>query len=102
MIVEYIRYAVGPERAEAFEAAYAVAQGSLEASPHCLRYEVARCVEEPGVYVVRIEWDSQEGHLRGFRASPEFRTFFAAVRPFVGDITEMRHYEATAIRGGTA
>ena len=99
MIVEYIRYAVGPDRAQAFEAAYASAQASLAASPHCLGYEVARCVEEPGTYVVRIEWDSREGHLQGVRTSPDFRTFFAAVRPFVGDIAEMRHYEATSVRG---
>lgn len=99
MIVEYIRYKVGPERAAAFEAAYAAARASLDASPHCLRYEVSRCVEDPGTYVVRIEWDSLEGHLRGFRTSPEFRAFFAAVRPFVDDIEEMRHYEPAAIRG---
>jgi len=35
-----------------------------------------------------------EGHEQGFRSSPEFRDFFAAVKPFVGDIDEMRHYEA--------
>lgn len=99
MIVEYLRYEVGPERGASFEAAYAAAQASLDASPHCLRYEVSRCVEDPGTYVVRIEWDSLEGHLRGFRTSPEFRAFFAAVRPFVDDIAEMRHYEPTAIRG---
>lgn len=99
MIVEYIRYEVGPEHAATFEAAYATAQASLDASPHCLRYEVSRCVEDPGTYVVRIEWDSLEGHLRGFRTSPEFRAFFAAVRPFVDHIAEMRHYEPTAIRG---
>src|SRR5262245_20100808 len=34
-------------------------------------------------HVVRIEWDSGEGHLAGFRQSPEFRGFFEAVRPFV-------------------
>ena len=97
MIVEYIRYAIAPEQQDAFEAAYAAAQSALRASPHCLRYEVTRCVEDPTAYVVRIEWDSQEGHLQGFRSSPEFRTFFAAVRPFVGNIEEMRHYEAVGI-----
>ena len=100
MIVEYIRYQVAPERAQAFEDAYAAGQEALAASPHCLRYEVSRCVDEPGTYVVRIEWDSQRGHLQGFRTSPEFRTFFTAVRPFVDDIAEMRHYEPTAIQGG--
>jgi quinol monooxygenase YgiN len=97
MIVEYIRYRIAAEQATAFEDAYRAAGASLDASPHCERYEVARCSEDSSAYVVRIEWDSVEGHMNGFRASPEFRSFFAAVRPFVGQIEEMRHYEiATA------
>ena len=43
--------------------------------------------------MVRIEWDSAEGHMSGFRASPEFKTFFEAVGPFVSDIEEMKHYD---------
>jgi hypothetical protein len=42
--------------------------------------------------VVRIEWDSVEGHERGFRASPRFSEFFTAVQPFFADIEEMKHY----------
>jgi quinol monooxygenase YgiN len=61
----------------------------------CERYEVSRCSEDPTQHVVRIEWDSEEGHLSGFRQSPEFRTFFEAVGPFVHDIEEMRHHEVT-------
>jgi quinol monooxygenase YgiN len=48
------------------------------------------------VYIVRIEWDSAEGHLAGFRTSPEFRSFFAAVRPYVANIEEMHHYDVKA------
>ena len=99
MIVEYVRYTLAPERREAFEAAYGAAQASLAASPHCLAWELTRCSEDPGQYTLRIEWDSSEGHLQGFRRSAEFGAFFAAVRPFVGDIQEMRHYELTAVHG---
>jgi hypothetical protein len=38
--------------------------------------------------------------MGGFRASPEFRTFLAAVGPFVNDIEEMRHYDVTLAGGG--
>jgi quinol monooxygenase YgiN len=95
MIVEYIRYNIDSGRTEAFEQAYRDAADSLEASEHCERYEVSRCTEDPTQHVVRIEWDSEEGHLAGFRRSPEFRSFFEAVGPFVHDIEEMRHYEVT-------
>ena len=99
MIVEYVRYTIPAERRDAFEAGYASAAPSLDASPHCLSYELARCAEDATQYVLRIEWDSAAGHMQGFRGSPEFRRFFAAIRPYVGDIAEMRHYEPTAVRG---
>jgi quinol monooxygenase YgiN len=97
MIVEYIRYTIDAERREAFERAYAAASEPLRASPHCLAYELTRCTEEPSSFVLRIEWDSVDGHMKGFRTSPEFRRFFVEIRPYVGDIAEMRHYERTPV-----
>jgi quinol monooxygenase YgiN len=92
MIVEYIRYKIENERHKEFEDAYEKAEKSLTASPHCLQYELSHSVEEPKSYIIRIEWDSQDGHLKGFRTSPEFKTFFEAVRPFYDKIEEMHHY----------
>jgi quinol monooxygenase YgiN len=104
MIVEYIRYKLSEQPAEfgesfagAFEAAYRAAALSLDASPHCLGYELSRCVEEQSRYILRIEWDSIDGHLTGFRRSPEFSSFFAAIKPYVGQIEEMQHYMLTSV-----
>jgi quinol monooxygenase YgiN len=93
MIVEYIRYRIPEDQGQSFEGAYGSAGDSLAASPHCESYEIARCMEDLTAYTVRIEWDSAEGHMRGFRGSPEFRAFFAAVQPYVDKIEEMRHYD---------
>ena len=97
MVVEYIRYRVPAARHREFEDAYAKAQAALEDSPQCLAYEVSHGIEEPENYVVRIEWDSVEGHEQGFRQSADFGAFFAAVKPFFEQIEEMRHYELTSI-----
>jgi quinol monooxygenase YgiN len=97
MIVEYIRYAIAEADRSAFEAAYGRAQAALTRSPHCLAYELSQCAEDRGAYILRIEWDSADGHLKGFRSSPEFREFLANVRPFIGAIAEMRHYDVTAV-----
>ncbi|RYZ02924.1 MAG: antibiotic biosynthesis monooxygenase [Myxococcales bacterium] len=96
MIVEYIRYEVSD--GEALVRAYEAARAALDASAHCLSYELSRCVEAPEHFILRIEWDSSDGHLRGFRQSPEFASFLAAVRPFIPSISEMRHYEPTEVR----
>jgi hemoglobin len=93
MIVEYTRYKIDEQRRGTFEKAYKKAVEPLAASSHCLAYELSRCTEAPDYYVLRIEWDSEEGHLRGFRSSPEFKSFFSSIQPYVKDIEEMRHYQ---------
>jgi quinol monooxygenase YgiN len=95
MVIEYIRYEVTD--ADALVLAYQEASNALDASPHCLSYELSRCTEEPSWFLLRIEWDSTEGHLQGFRKSPEFARFLQAVRPFLSQIREMRHYERTVV-----
>lgn len=97
MIVEYIRYKIPADMAEQFVSAYAEAGESLHASSHCQGFELSRCVEDPTSFILRIEWDSLEGHMEGFRKSPEFRQFFASIRPYVTHIDEMRHYELTPV-----
>lgn len=97
MIVEYIRYTISADRAEGFQAAYQTASGALDASSHCMGYELSRGVEEREHWILRIDWDSLDGHKQGFRSSPEFRSFLEAVRPYFGDIQEMKHYQATEV-----
>src|SRR5262245_9018733 len=100
MIVEYIRYTIDPERTGEFDDAYGRAGAFLDASPHCLRWEAARRADEPAKQIVRIEWESTEGHLQGFRQSADFKPFVEATRPFFDDIEEMTHYEVTARGAG--
>ena len=97
MVIEYIRYRIAEEQAPAFLQAYRQAQHSLTASAHCLGFELSQCLEEPTRYVLRIEWDSMEGHLEGFRRSGEFRVFLGHVRPFVEWIEEMQYYQVIAL-----
>lgn len=97
MIVEYIRYTVDAARANEFLAAYETASSSLRTSPHCLGYELTQCTEARESFILRILWDSADGHMKGFRGSAEFKPFLAAIRPYIPDIAEMRHYEPTSV-----
>ncbi|CAN5798142.1 MAG: putative quinol monooxygenase [Ilumatobacteraceae bacterium] len=92
MVIEYIRYIVDEDWPVESENAYRRASAVLDADPHCLAYEVAQGMDERGRFIVRIEWDSQEGHEQGFRNSARFAEFFGAVEPFFAQIEEMRHY----------
>ena len=96
MVVEYIRYTVPSAQCGDFEDAYRRACEVLTADPHCLGYEVARGVEEPEHFVVRIEWDSVEGHEQGFRSSPRLVSSSRRCGRF-SQIEEMKHYDVRAV-----
>jgi quinol monooxygenase YgiN len=99
MIVEYIRYVVAPEaRGIELRAAYVLASRQLDAAPECLAYELAQCEEDPKSWILRIEWRSTEEHLRGFRQGPHFPGFLDAIRGFMPEIAEMRHYRVTDVQ----
>ncbi|WP_372348892.1 group II truncated hemoglobin [Streptomyces sp. KL116D] len=97
--VEYIRYRIPQDRSAEFLAAYTRAARFLAASPHCVSYELDRCEEDFEHFILRILWTSTEDHLEGFRKSDLFPGFLAEIRPYVGDIDEMRHYKPTTVRG---
>ncbi|MEO8129749.1 MAG: antibiotic biosynthesis monooxygenase family protein [Bryobacteraceae bacterium] len=98
MTIEYIRYEMPDgELQEKLRASYIEAGKSLQASAHCLGYELTQCEEDATCFVLRIQWDSTEGHLEGFRRSPEFREFYRAIAPYVSNIKEMRHYGLTNV-----
>jgi len=96
--IEYIQYKISKERQKQFELAYERAEKALRTSAHCLNYDLSYCVEKPEHCILRIEWDSLEGHMKGFRSSPEFQVFYGAAKPFFNDIEEMQHYELTHIK----
>lgn len=97
MIIEYIRYDLVAHQPEDLVSAYTAAAGSLRASPECLAFELTQCEEAPRSFVLRIEWQSTAAHLQGFRKGPNFPPFLAAIKPFIGEIAEMRHYVSTSL-----
>jgi quinol monooxygenase YgiN len=97
MINEHIRYRIPADKEAAFVADYAKAGEFLRASPVCQVYELSRCEEEPECFILRILWSSTSDHLNVFRASEAFRGFLPLIRPYMGNIEEMRHYQATEV-----
>jgi quinol monooxygenase YgiN len=97
MTVEYIRYELAAHAPEEFIEAYTIAADALRAAPECLAFELTRCEEAPRSFILRIEWQSTEAHLQGFRKGPNFPSFLAAIKPFIAEIAEMRHYASTPV-----
>ena len=99
MVIEYIRYTVADQaRGEVLQRTYATAAQQLDAAPECLAYELAECEEDSKSWILRIEWRSTEAHLQGFRKGPHFAAFLEAIRGFMPEIAEMRHYRLIGVQ----
>jgi quinol monooxygenase YgiN len=99
MVVEYIRYTLTEQaRGDVLQRAYATATKQLDAAPECVAYELTQCEEDSKSWILRIEWQSTEAHLQGFRKGPHFPAFLEAIRGFMPEIAEMRHYRLTAVQ----
>lgn len=97
MIVEYIRYELKSHTPQELIAAYEKAGAHLGAAPECLSYDLAQCIDAPDNLILRIHWISTEAHMQTFRKGPNFPPFLALIRPFVGEIAEMRHYQQSGV-----
>ncbi len=98
MINEYIRYEISAEHHAAFVNAYSHAAEFLRASSVCEGYELSQCEEAGDCFILRIVWTSTDDHLGKFRGSDEFKGFLAAIKPYISNIQEMRHYAPTPVQ----
>lgn len=93
MIVEYTKYKVDEKRVPAFLEAHRRAVQHLQ--QRGVRYELSRCATDGDLYLLRIEWPSND--YARFRAAPGTRAFHEGVREFERDIKERRAWEVTDV-----
>ena len=93
MIVEIATIMVTEGKEQSFIDAFARAQKYLSASPHCLRYQLTRGIEQTSRFILRIEWDSVAGHMEKFRGSPEYQEFRDLLYPNYAAPPEILHYD---------
>ena len=99
MILEVAILRVRPGRSDAFEAAFAEAQGIIAASPGYQRHELRRCVETADQYLLLVWWDSVESHTEGFRRSPEYQRWRELLHHFYDPFPTVEHYVPVAGAG---
>jgi heme-degrading monooxygenase HmoA len=82
------------EGMEADFAAAMAARGTaiLGSAPGCSKVTVGRGVENPGKFILLLEWDSVESHT-ALTKTDEFKEFGALVGPFFGGSPNMEHFE---------
>jgi heme-degrading monooxygenase HmoA len=75
--------------------AAALANGGLAllaGAKNCSSARLGRGVENPGKFILLLEWDSVESHV-AFTKTPEFDQFKALAGPFFAGAPNMEHFE---------
>lgn len=91
-VLEHALLPVAPERAAAFEAAFATARPLIEASPGFRGVRLTRCVEQPGTYLLLVGWESVEAHTEGFRGSAAYEQWRTLLHHFYDPMPVVEHF----------
>ena len=94
MITEHAVLEVIAGRETEFVEAMERAKALIASSPGFQSLRVERCVERPGCFLLLIEWERLEDHTEGFRASPAYEEWRAALHQFYDPFPVVEHFEA--------
>lgn len=96
MITEHVELPVIPGREAEFEAAFENAKPIIAASPGFRGLTLSRGIERPNVYLLLVMWDSLDDHMVGFRESPAYQEWRAALHHFYDPFPTVEHYTEVA------
>jgi heme-degrading monooxygenase HmoA len=94
VITEHAVLEVVPGRALEFVAAMERAKSLIAASPGFAGLRVERCIERPNCFLLLVEWERLEDHTEGFRGSPAYGEWRAALHHFYDPFPVVEHFEA--------
>ncbi len=94
MITEHALLEVIAGQEGAFLEAMEEAKTLIAASPGFVSLRVERGVERPGCFLLLVEWERLEDHTEGFRGSPAYREWRAALHHFYDPFPVVEHFEA--------
>lgn len=92
MILERAEITVTENTEDAFAAAmHEHGIGLLASATGCRSVKVGRGVENPGRFIMVLEWDSVEAHMT-FTKTPDYASLLDLIDGFIGDI-DMQHFD---------
>jgi heme-degrading monooxygenase HmoA len=96
MITEHATLPINPGREDEFEAAFASAKQIIASSPGFGGLTLSRCLERSSAYLLLVQWETLDDHEIGFRKSPAYEDWKAALHHFYSPAATVEHYEVVA------
>jgi len=90
--VEYLRYQIAEQQADAFEAAICKAIAMLDGEPTVKAYEIAKSGDGLGAYTVRIVWGRRQDQSAYVAGNPNYKNLIALIAPYRQQMIEMKFY----------
>jgi heme-degrading monooxygenase HmoA len=94
VITEHALLEVVPGREDDFVESIRAAKTLIAGSPGFVSLRVERCVERPSCFLLLVEWEHLEDHTVGFRGSPAYEEWRAALHHFYDPFPVVEHFEA--------
>ena len=92
-VTEICKLQVRDGQGPAFEAGFRRSETVLDAAPGHIRHRLRRQSEQPGVYVLEVDWRDLAGHVIDFRQSAGFEAFKKEIASTLAAPTEIFHLQ---------
>jgi heme-degrading monooxygenase HmoA len=92
MILEVATLNVKPGQEREFEAAFAKAQAIIAGTSGYVSHQLQVCIEDPGRYLLLVNWETLEDHTVGFRQSTQYQQWRQLLHHFYDPFPEVLHY----------
>lgn len=99
--LEIATFRIIEDQTDGFVEAYREARGLLTQTPSCRSVRMTRGVEHPDTFVLLVEWDSVEAHLRDFRDSDRYPQWRTLLSPHFAEPPDVVHYHDIDEPGAT-
>jgi heme-degrading monooxygenase HmoA len=96
MVWEVAIFDIVAGQEDAFAAAYAQGHHLLATTPGCRSVRMTRGIETPQRFVLMVQWDSVEAHVRNFRETERFPAWRALIGPHFATPPVVEHFSDVA------
>ena len=96
MILEIATFSIKTDQLAEFEGAFIEAHKIITQANGCGSAKLQRSLENPGRYVLFVEWQTVAHHMEGFRNSPLFVQWRALLGPYFAATPSVEHFEVVS------
>jgi heme-degrading monooxygenase HmoA len=94
VILEVAILDVKKGRESDFEVAFTQAREIISSMPGYISHDLQNCIENPGRYLLLVNWETLEDHTVGFRESDEYQLWRALLHHFYDPFPAVEHYRS--------